>query len=410
MEAMQGGRRLPRWVWVAVGAVAITKLPELLHPRVELTATLSGRFAVVTGGSRGLGLGITHGLTAAGATVFITGRSNASVTAACADAPEPGKCIPSTVDSANDTALERFFLDVHMATGGHLDILVNNAFSGIGYWNEHASLGKPFWDTGMGLYDAVHTVGVRSHFKATILAMPLLKRALNRGLIVNTNSPGCLLYTFNVPYGMGKCAVDKMTADMAIEAATARVDVVSWWAQEPLQSKQVLDGGLEGATVRRGLPPVLGDVYTHLGIRFETLAKTALAGTLRWEGDTLSAFARDSGAARASFSGLALRTSSVAARYGVYDDRGIQPPPFLSIKWSVIAMVPVLTEWAVIPPTSELASTPSFTPTTMQHFVFNVLPDLVIPIWVIKLLAGTPHSLQWPGLTVRGDSKSEPSR
>lgn len=106
-------------------------------------------------------------------------------------------------------------------------------------------------------------------------------------------------YTFNVPYGMGKCAVDKMTADMAIEAATARVDVVSWWAQEPLQSKQVLDGGLEGATVRRGLPPVLGDVYTHLGIRFETLAKTALAGTLRWEGDTLSAFARDSGAARA---------------------------------------------------------------------------------------------------------------
>lgn len=88
---------------------------------------------------------------------------------------------------------QNFFLDVHMATGGHLDILVNNAFSGIGYWNEHASLGKPFWDTGMGLYDAVHTVGVRSHFKATILAMPLLKRALNRGLIVNTNSPGCLL-------------------------------------------------------------------------------------------------------------------------------------------------------------------------------------------------------------------------
>ena len=79
-------------------------------------------------------------------------------------------------------------------TGGRLDILVNNAYAAVGHWRKHALLGKPFWETGMGLYDAVHTVGVRSHYLATSLAVPLLRRAEGRGLVVNTNSAGCLLY------------------------------------------------------------------------------------------------------------------------------------------------------------------------------------------------------------------------
>ena len=57
----------------------------------------------------------------------------------------------------------------------------------------------------MGLYDAVNSVGVRSHYKATLLALPMLRKASGRGLIVNTNSAGCLFYLLNVPYGIGEC-------------------------------------------------------------------------------------------------------------------------------------------------------------------------------------------------------------
>lgn len=109
---------------------------------------------------------------------------------------------------------------------------------------------------------------------------------------------GWARYTLNVAYGMGKCAVDKMSADMAIEAATEAVDVVSWWPQEPLQTTEVLNGGLEGTTVRRGLPPLLGDAYAALGLRADALAHTALAGTVTWEGRVLAAFARDAGVTR----------------------------------------------------------------------------------------------------------------
>jgi len=50
-------------------------------------------------------------------------------------------------------------------------------------------------------------------FQATMLAVPMMQKG-GRGLVVNSNSPGCVLYAVNVAYGMGKCAIDKMSADM----------------------------------------------------------------------------------------------------------------------------------------------------------------------------------------------------
>jgi NAD(P)-dependent dehydrogenase (short-subunit alcohol dehydrogenase family) len=57
--------------------------------------------------------------------------------------------------------LEAFFEELATETGGKLDILVNNAYSGVGWWGKRKLLGKPFWEQGMELFDAVHTVGVR---------------------------------------------------------------------------------------------------------------------------------------------------------------------------------------------------------------------------------------------------------
>lgn len=137
----------------------------VVPPSARLEENLTGKIAVITGGSQGSGRGFAFGLSESGATVYITGRTLSSLKETCALAPGPGICIPSVVDSADDKALETFFAKVANETGGRLDILVNNAYAGVGWWGKRKILGKPFWEQGMGLYDAVTTVGVRSHYK-----------------------------------------------------------------------------------------------------------------------------------------------------------------------------------------------------------------------------------------------------
>ena len=49
------------------------------------------------------------------------------------------------------------------------------------------------------------------------------------GLIVNVSSPGGLKYLFNVAYGIGKAACDRMAADCAVELKENDVTMVSLW-------------------------------------------------------------------------------------------------------------------------------------------------------------------------------------
>jgi len=154
-------------------------------------------------------------------------------------------------------------------------------------------------------------------------------------------------------------------------------------------------GSLEGAVTRRGLPPILGPLFEQAGVRFESLANTALAGTLLWEGRVLSALARDPD--RSTFSGLAVRTSELAGRYGILDERGLHSPSFLSLKFQIISLVPALRKWAT------LLCEPGpgcVCESSVLRFVFNRLPDVNVPTWVVKLVAGTPPTVQWPGLIV----------
>ena len=50
-----------------------------------------------------------------------------------------------------------------------------------------------------------------------------------QGLIVNVSSWGGMQYIFNVPYGVGKCALDRMAADCAVELRDSNVAMVSFY-------------------------------------------------------------------------------------------------------------------------------------------------------------------------------------
>ena len=157
-----------------------------------MEAPLEGVVAVVTGGSRGIGKGIALELGAAGATVYVTGR-----TVLPGDHPLPGTIgdtaaavtelgghgVAVGCDHHVDGEVEAVF-DRVMSEAGRLDLLVNNVFSSPTMipW-----LGRPFWELPVAAWDETIDIGCRSHYVAARFAAPLLL-ANGRGLIVNVSS------------------------------------------------------------------------------------------------------------------------------------------------------------------------------------------------------------------------------
>lgn len=89
-------------------------------------------------------------------------------------------------------------------------------------------IGVPFWELPLSLWDDLHAVGLRSYYVASWFAAPMLIKH-GRGLIVNISSGGATQHMFNVPYGVGKAGVEKLTRDTAHELKPHGVAVVSLW-------------------------------------------------------------------------------------------------------------------------------------------------------------------------------------
>jgi len=189
------------------------------------------RVAIVTGASRGIGKGIALELGASGAVVYVTGRSvdagaiPGTVGETAAQITELGGTgIAVACDHHDDEQVRAVFERIE-AEHGRLDVLVNNVYSApdLVPW-----LNKKFWELPIGAWDQVIDIGTRSHYVASVYGAPLMFRN-GSGLIVNVSSSGAVTYAHNVVYGVGKAAVDKMTADMAVELVGTGVNVVSLW-------------------------------------------------------------------------------------------------------------------------------------------------------------------------------------
>jgi NAD(P)-dependent dehydrogenase (short-subunit alcohol dehydrogenase family) len=103
------------------------------------------------------------------------------------------------------------------------------------------------------------------------------------GLIANISSSGAKEYAWHVAYGVGKCALDRFTADAAHELAKHGVTVVSLWPG------LVLTERLEGAA-KAGIPGL--DFSRAESPRFTGRAVAALAADAdarRWSGRALAA-------------------------------------------------------------------------------------------------------------------------
>lgn len=188
---------------------------------------LKGKIAVVTGASRGAGRGIAQELGAAGATVYVTGRSTRAG-ARTHDRPETieetadlvsslgGIGIPVRVDHTVDAEVAALFAQVK-AEQGRLDILVNNIW-GLHdrHWPDGPVPGGPFWEEPEMPWDLMMNAGPRAHLIASRSAIPLML-GHGSGLIVTTTFYDQGKYTGNFWYDLAKNALNRLAFAMAQE-------------------------------------------------------------------------------------------------------------------------------------------------------------------------------------------------
>ena len=175
---------------------------------------------MVTGATRGVGWGIAEELVAAGATVYITGRS--------AWGTGPGAAgIPIHCDHRDDDQVEAAFRRV-LDEQQRIDLLVNNVWGGYEDMVENGQFTwpLPFWQQPLWRWDAMFAAGVRAHYAASRLAAPGMVQR-RRGLIVNISFWAAQKHIGNVAYGVSKAATDKLTADMAHELRPHNVTALS---------------------------------------------------------------------------------------------------------------------------------------------------------------------------------------
>ena len=182
---------------------------------------LTGRIALVTGASRGIGSAIANALAEQGAEVVLSSRKQADLDAEAEriNARFPGKAFAVAAHAGKPEDLERLVRTVRDRSG-RIDILVNNA-------GTNPDMG-PLMDAELGAWDKTFEVNVRGIFVLTQLVYRAWMRE-HGGSIVNVASTGGLRPGLGLGvYRISKAAVVFMTRQLAREiGGNVRVNAVA---------------------------------------------------------------------------------------------------------------------------------------------------------------------------------------
>ncbi len=194
---------------------------------------LSGKAAVVTGGSRGIGAMIARGLVQAGCRVYITARKAEACNARAAELAAFGECISVPLDLAVPGSADKLVAAVSERES-QLHILVNNA---------GATWGAPLTEYPLEAFDKVLNINVKALFEVTVRCLPLLRaaaspqdpaRVINIGSIDGLRVPAMESYA----YSTSKAGVHMLTRHLA-SALAAESITVNAIAPGPFDSKMM---------------------------------------------------------------------------------------------------------------------------------------------------------------------------
>lgn len=194
---------------------------------------LTGRVAVVTGGTRGIGLMMARGLLQAGASVYVSSRKAAAGEAAVAELSEYGRVVSVPADLSSEDECTRLAGAVGESEQ-RVHILVNNA---------GATWGAPLEEFPTSAWDKVVDLNLKAPFHLTRAFLPLLQaagtaddpaRVINVGSIDGLRVPEFSNYS----YSASKAGLHHLTRVLARELGPRHV-TVNAVAPGPFESKMM---------------------------------------------------------------------------------------------------------------------------------------------------------------------------
>ena len=215
----------------------VTPYPTNGGDHVSGLFDLTGKTAVVTGGSRGIGLMIARGLVQAGASVVVSSRKAgacdeavAELRASAASGQEIWAC---PADLSSEEECRRLAVEVAGRTG-RLHVLVNNA---------GATWGAPLLEFPASAWDKVLDLDLKSPFFLTRAFLPLLAKAAtldDPARVINIGSIDGLRVPFvpNYSYAAAKAGLHQLTRVLAVELGPQHI-TVNAVAPGPFESKMM---------------------------------------------------------------------------------------------------------------------------------------------------------------------------
>ncbi len=202
---------------------------------VDHLFSIKDKAAVVTGGSRGIGLMIARGFVEAGARVYISSRKAGVCDEVAAELSKSGHCVSLPADVGTEAGC-RHLADEVAKREERLHILVNNA---------GANWGAPLAEYPDAAFDKVMATNVKGVFHLTRFLVPLLEKAasdddparvINIGSIDGLQAPALETYA----YSSSKAAVHHLTRVLAHRLAAQRI-TVNAIAPGPFESKMMAE-------------------------------------------------------------------------------------------------------------------------------------------------------------------------
>ena len=197
--------------------------------------SIEGKVAVVTGGSRGIGLMIARGYVDAGAKVYVASRKEQVCREVADELSQHGTCIPLAGDFSSVEGCRAFAWEVASREPA-VHVLVNNA---------GANWGAPIEDYPDAAFDRCFALNVKGVFNLTVALLPQLEKAaapgdparvINIGSIDGLRVP--LMDTY--AYSSSKAAVHHLTRALARKLAERGI-TVNAVAPGPFESKMMAE-------------------------------------------------------------------------------------------------------------------------------------------------------------------------
>lgn len=190
--------------------------------------TLKGKKALVTGGTKGIGLAIVEEFLALGAEVFLVARNQQEVENLIGTLQSRGSAVDGLAGDVSEGAVRRKIIETLTARWGHLDILVNNVGTNVR---------RRFIEYNEEEYRRLFDINLFSLTEMCRLAHPLLVKGHSPSVINMASVAGSFDVQSGPPYGMTKAAIIQLSRHLAAEWAqyNIRVNSVSpWYIATPL--------------------------------------------------------------------------------------------------------------------------------------------------------------------------------